>query len=478
MLYVRGNRRDYDEWEKMGNTGWNFDKVLRYFKKSENNNVDWIIEHTQGIYHKQNGPQHIDGYNSIESLKTVVYEAAFELGYVEKIDINADEHIGFATAQGTLFNGERQSAARAFLVPIKNRENLHIIKNALVTDLIITEDNTVSGINFEYNGKMLRAASKKEVILSAGTVGSAKILMLSGIGKSAELKELNIPVRKELSVGYNLQDHVTAMYNTKFHKSTAQNHSPRDISDSLFSYLIHRVGKFAGLGTSDLLGFINTVDKDAKYPDIQYMFLNQPKKMIGGKELFHNFAYSDDIVDQLVEANNEAEILQIAVALLNPQSRGTVKLRSSNPHDPPIINAGYLEKTEDADSLIRGIKEIRKLFGTNNFEMHEAEELHLKIAECDKFEYASDEYWRCYVSYMTTTLYNPSGTCKMGPHSDPDAVVDPRLKVQGMLGLRVADASIMPKIISGNINAPVLMIAEKAADMIKEDWDLIAASQS
>lgn len=470
MVYVRGNRRDYDNWEQQGNPGWGYDQSLKYFKKSEGNQVDWIMEHTQGKYHRPGGLLKVDQFNSIETLKTVIYEAAFELEYIEQIDINMDgNHIGFATAQGTLYKGERHSAAKAFLVPIKDRKNLHVVKNALVSDLIV-EKGAVEGIRFTVKGKKLEAKARKEVIVSAGAVGSPKILMLSGIGKAEDLQKLEIPVVKDLPVGYNLQDHVVAGLTFKFHEPTAQAHTPEDVTDSLYSFLKHRVGKFCGTGFTDLLGFINTEDKTAEYPNIQYMFLGQPKKAIGYREGMEKLGFNDDFTAQLIKANDEAETVQSLVTVLNPKSRGTIKLRSKNPEDAPIIDPNYLAEPEDVETLIKGIREFMRFLDTKNFKTHSGEFVRFKIDECDKFEFESDDYWKCYISYFATTLYHPSGTCKMGPSTDPEAVVDPRLRVYGVKKLRVVDASIMPQIVSGNTNAPVIMIAERAADMIKEDW--------
>lgn len=476
MLYVRGNRRDYDHWEELGNSGWGYDQALKYFKRSEGNQVDWIMEMTQGKYHRHGGPLKIDLFNSIENTKTVIYEAAFELDYVEQMDINTDgNHIGFATAQGTLFQGERHSAAKAFLAPIKGRKNLHVIKHALVTELIIEKD-IVKGVKFEVNGKTVEALAKKEVILSAGAVGSPKILMLSGIGKAEDLKKFSIPLVKDLPVGYNLQDHVFAVITFQFHKSTAKDQTGEDIAHPMFSFLQHRVGKFCGTGHTDLLGFINTLDRNATYPDIEYVFLGEPKKMIGMNELLQNLGYNDDFITQFTEANSKAELVEALVTLLNPTSRGSVKLRSRDPTDAPVIDAGYFNEPEDLETVIRGIREILKFLDTQNFKIHEAELVRFKIDECDKLEFNTDDYWKCFVSYFSSTLYHPIGTCKMGPSSDPEAVVDPRLRVYGLKGLRVVDASIMPKIPSGNTNAPTIMVAEKASDMIQEDWKEIDAA--
>lgn len=472
MLYIRGNPKDYNSWNV---PGWSFDDVLPYFKKSESNQHEWLFEMTQDKYHNQNGLLSIDGFNSIESIKTIIFEALFELGHIEVMDINADAHIGFVQAQGTLKNGERQSTAKAFLIPAKDRENLHILKNAVVTSLII-EDKIVKGVNLEIKGEKLKATVRKEVILSAGSVNSPKILMQSGIGIAKDLNKLKIPVVHELPVGSNLQDHVMVLYNAKYHESRARDHTPQEVSDMLFSYLKHRVGKMTGTMCSDLTGFINTVDKEAKYPDIQYMHICQYKNMIGFAEHFNVFGFKDEFIAKYIEENKKAPTLQFGIVLLNPKSRGNIKLRSSDPHDSPVINANYLDESDDVETLLRGLKEYRKLLDTNDFKLHDVQEVKFDIPECDMHEYGTDDYWRCYISYFSTTLYHPVGTCKMG--TNEDAVVDSSLKVKGVRGLRVIDASVMPTIVSANTNAATIMIAEKGADIIKADWTEVETKES
>lgn len=473
MIYVRGNDRDYDEWNI---PGWSFNELIPYFKKSENNRQEWLFELTGDKYHGRTGELHIDGFNSIESIKTVVFEAVFEIGYVEHMDINADDHIGFVQAQGTIKGGERHSAASAFLLPVIERENLHIIKHATVTNVLI-ENDQAKGIVFEIGDKKLKAIARKEVILSAGAVNSPKILMQSGIGKAEDLRKLEIPVVKELPVGENLHDHVMFMYNFKYHKTRGKVQSPVELADGMFSYLKHRVGKFTGTGCSDMVGFVNTTQMDAKYPDIQYLHVCQAMDALGFDEYLQNFGFKNEFIHNYLETNKKQPTIQFLVTLLRPKSRGYLKLRSKDPHDSPIINPNYLDEEEDIETLLRGLKLYRKLLDTESFKLHEIEEHRFDIPECDKFEYATDEYWRCYISYFSTTMFHPVGTCKLGNENDKSSVVTPSLKVKGIKGLRVIDASVIPTIISANTNPTTLAVAEKGSDLIKADWAEVKAEE-
>ncbi|GAB0093749.1 glucose dehydrogenase [Sergentomyia squamirostris] len=471
MVYIRGNRRDYDQWEANGNTGWGWKNVLEYFKKSEGNKDDMIADYGgEGEFHGRDGPLKVESFSSTSPLKFVITGAAHELGYELLTDVNGEEHIGYAYMQGTINKGKRCSAAKAFLNPAKDRPNLHIVKYAHVIDLKI-ENDVVTGVRININGtKEMIAKAKKEVILSAGAINTPQILMLSGIGPEKHLKKIGVPVVKNLPVGRNLQDHPVVPMFFKFHKSDAHQVSREELLDAVYMYLSHGIGFLTNHETVDTTGFVNTKN-DSVFPDIQYHHFSYQKQ---APELFFvlsTISFEKNIIEKVMEENKDQDIIMVMVTLLNPKSRGKIVLRSNEPEHKPKIYAGYLEDQADVETFMRGEKlYYDKFLPTEAFKSTEGDFIRIPIPECDKLTFASDEYWECYTRNLVTTLYHPAGTAKMGPETDKEAVVDPRLKVKGIKNLRVIDCSIMPEIVSGNTNAPTIMIGEKGADLIKEDW--------
>lgn len=473
MVYVRGHDRDYDQWEEMGNPTWGFKNVLEYFKKSEKAQfVD--DEYFKRKYHGVEGTLRTEPFFSLDPLKEVFEKAAEEIGLKRNYDINGDTIMGYNALMGTIGDGERSSPAKAFLNTIKDRKNLHIIKNAHVTKIEISDKNVVEGVSFKIGDKFLNAKTKKEVILSAGAVNTPQLLMLSGIGPEKHLKSMEIPVKKDIFVGHNLQDHAVVYIPLKFHKSTPYRVNDLDFIDDLYMYIMKRIGSFTNHGITDLTAFVNTVNETDKYPDIQYHFwqyrLGEEKKL---QKFVDLQGFDESVKKSIMEAIEEENVVMAMVVLLNPKSKGKIELRSADPFDTPKIYANYLDEQDDVNTFIRGIRFLLKMIFTDSFKKNEGNLHKVEIPECDELPFDADVYWECYVRHLTTTVYHPAGTAKMGPDSDAKAVVDSRLKVKGVKGLRVIDASIMPNVISGNTNAPTIMIGEKGADFIKEDWQKI-----
>lgn len=472
MFYIRGNRRDYNTWEELGNPGWGWKDVLNYFKKSEDNKLEHLFEMHGNKYHGKDGPLKVNKYWSMdEDMKYVIIDALQERGHEEIWDFNAEDHIGWATVAGTLDKGVRSSTASAFLAPIKDRSNLHVIKHAHVTQLEFKKDtNEVTGVKFLVQGKELTAKARKETVLSAGSINTPQLLMLSGVGPKEHLNKLSIPVKADLPVGHNLQDHVIVPYIVSFYRNKKKPIKMDEAVSALYSYYMHRLGPIGGLGTTDYVGFLNTKNKTSPFPDIQIHNFYYRQGSDHFEQLLRCYGFNEEIEGSLREAFAEGNLLIYYVVLLKQAVPGKVELHNKDPLHPPKITTNYLEDDDEVETALRGIRMLQKLKGTTTYEAAEAEEVHVKISECDKLEYDSDDYWRCFIRYTSTTLYHPVGTAKMGPDSDPEAVTTPDLKVRKVKNLRVVDASIMPEIPSANTNAAAIMIGEKGSDLIKASW--------
>nr|CAD7416563.1 unnamed protein product [Timema poppensis] len=481
MLYVRGSKKDYDDWAIAGNKGWDYESVLPYFKKSEDMRSEEVISIKNFSKYHNTG-----GYLSVEQFKTQdpyvlsVIKASEELGYHKVDDINREEPYGFLESQGTLRNGTRCNTAKAFLGAAKNRPNLHVIKFATVTKILIKNTtNTAYGIQFRTKqGKIKLVNVSKEVILSSGSINSPQILMLSGIGPRDHLMKMKIhPIIKDSKVGYNLQDHLI-FFGAPFTLNSSVENAPLVSNiDAIYQYLRNGTGVFSTIGSTNLLGFINTKKLPGKIhnhnerPDIQFHHITQYKSPLDVKSnIFKMFNLRKEISYLFNSLIAVSDVLLPLPTLLNPKSRGKVQLKSSDPFESPNIFAGFYTDPEDIETMIRAIRFYQKLANTKVMKMLGARLEHLDLPDCRKFSFDTREYWICTLRHLSSTIYHPVGTCKMGPSSDPEAVVTPKLKVYGVKRLRVSDASIMPDIVSGNTNAATIMIGERAADFIKEDW--------
>lgn len=438
MLYVRGLDRDFNRWHSDGrNSGWSYEDVLPFFKKSESNQWDPFVEYSNGKYHSKSGPMKVSFFGGASDLAKIFYEAGMERGIPFINDINADEHYGFVNVQGTVYDGRRQSTAKAFLIPAKNRTNLHIIKHAFVKKILIDESNRAYGVQFVLNGSTFEACARKEVILSAGTVMSPVLLMQSGVGPKKHLEENKIICKVDQpAVGLNLLDHVYTLLFFEFNPTLVS--SPTPDLDNVFNFAIHNNGNWATAGISQLVAFLNATQQFPIYPDIMALYSWHTQNAPSLPKYLQLRQFKTEIAETLLNTTKDHNIAMVLVGLIQPKSSGTIRLNGSL----PLIEPNYFSHPDDMETMIGAIRQQISFVDTDSYRKNGVKLLRFPLDECDKFNYLSDEYVECYVKYFSSTLYHPGGTCKMGPKSDRSAVVDSELKVHQVKGLRTIDASM------------------------------------
>ena len=472
MMHSRGNKHDYDKWEEMGAKGWSYKDVLPYFKKMEKFSGFSV----DPDYHGYDGPLSVGKTTFFTPMADAFVAAGKELGY-EELDYNGDSQTGFSLLQTTIKEGSRCSPARAYLHPVRHRENLFVLLDTAVRNLKLEGDKVVGVYAChmaEYKtGIEQLIKAKREVILSAGAIGSAKILMMSGIGPEEHLKNVPIPVVKNLPVGKNLQDHVMVPYpvvldDVPVDSGVSYTGPFSESFLSILQYYLTGSGPLTSNG-AEVHAFLHSGLEDDKNsaPDIQLIFFSSmlyPHLL----NILHFTATGAAQLWSYQVLDNEPKSGYIVFpSLLHPRSVGDIRLDEvRSPLEEPWINPNYLNDKKDVEVLLKAIRNVQELLKTKAFRPYSGRPLSQYATS--PFTYDSDEFWQWYIRHATLTIYHPVGTCKMGDPSDPTTVVDPQLRVKGFKNLRVVDASIMPKIVSGNTNAPVIMIAEKAADIIKK----------
>lgn len=433
MVYFRGHPTDYDDWAHAGATGWSYAEVLPYFTRTENNE-----NFPESVFHGVGGPINVKLIENPNALNYAFMESLRELQFPECPDFNGANSEGFGRRQGLIRDGERESTSRSMLRPALARPNMHLIHDAQVTRVLV-EDGRAIGVALT-DGRIVRA--RAEVILSAGAVQTPQILMLSGIGPAVHLQEMGLPVvRNAPGVGSNYHDHPASPMHMETRDSTSYGLSwkalPRDIWH-FFQYLATRTGPLAG-NVFESVAFLRT-DPKLEKPDVQFVF--QPAKRLTNPKipfpLGHGYA--------------------ISPVALYPKSRGTVRLASPDPTAAPLIDPHLLEHPDDILPLIRALKIARRAFAAEPFAKYEG----VEVAPGPGTQ--SDAEFDAYIRETGYTVHHPVGSCRMG--SDAEAVVDPELRFNGIAGLRIADASVMPSVIGGNTNAPCVMIGERAADFV------------
>ncbi len=436
-VYVRGQHEDYDEWRDLGNAGWGYADVLPYFRKAEDNQR-WSNE-----YHGVGGPLCVSDPADTHPLCEAFFDAAETCGYSRNPDVNGATQAGFGYNQVTQRNGRRCSTAVGYLRPARRRANVSVATDAHATRILFS-GRRATGIEYLRGGERQSARARNEVILAAGAFNSPQLLQLSGLGPATHLQALGIPVVADMpGVGANLQDH----YNGRLVFESAEAFTLNDVVGSPLRklreglrYYLTRKG-FLTMAASTATGFVAT-ESGASRPDVQI-----------GLVLYSTDKFGDTL--------HPFSGFSILVRLLRPESRGTVLVKNADPLDAPVIRPNYLSTPKDCDVLVAGMKIARRLVDADPMCRYVAR------AHEPAQPFANDDEWLQYLRARGGISFHPVGTCRMG--SDAGAVVEERLRVRGIGGLRVVDASIMPMLVSGNTNAPTIMIAEKGADMILED---------
>jgi choline dehydrogenase-like flavoprotein len=447
MVYARGHAADYDGWAAQGNSGWSYADVLPYFKRAEHN------ERGADALHGQGGPLNVMDLRSPNPFLASFIEAGQQAGHRHNTDFNGPEQEGVGAYQVTHKNGERFSAAKAYLTPHLQRPNLQVITNALTTRVVMDSNANpprAVGVEYRSNGgrgsmQTLHLKDGGEVVLSAGAFGSPQLLMLSGVGPADHLREQGLPVVHHLpGVGENLHDHPDVVLVVNAPKLTGlfgvSLPGVWNMVKGIFEWRRHRRGMLTS-NFAEAGGFIKSAPEEA-IPDLQLHFV-VGKLVDHGRKTVLGHGYS------------------CHVCLLRPKSRGRLRLASADPQVAPLIDPAFLQDPDDTARLVRGFQVMRRLLQQPALTRHGGTESATSALA------QSPEQIEQFVRNHADTIYHPVGTCRMGP--GPMDVVDARLRVHGVAGLRVVDASVMPSVVGGNTNAPVIMMAEKAVDMMRDD---------
>jgi len=438
MVYARGNKRDYDDWStKAGCAGWSYREVLPYFIRSENNEI-----FRNDPLHGTSGPLHVSRVKKPNKMLDLLFEATDSMQFPRRLDFNDGDQEGFGERQVTIKNGKRWSAAKAYLDPARRRRNLKIFTEAHVNKVLI-QDGKATGVEFLQHREKKIITTNREVLVSCGSIISPTVLMRSGIGDPDELKKHGIPVNSSLpGVGKNLQDHVAVSVVTKTASIMGYGISFKAIPKLVFQgldYILNRSGMVAS-NINEATGYIKT-ESNLDRPNIQIGFAPAVRAR-GGRKLTYGHGYSCNI------------------SLMHPKSLGSVSLANTNPNSPPLIDPNFLSDEHDLDALVAGIKITRRILASHAFDAVRGPEIRPGKG------ILMDHEIKQYVRDTCATVYHPVRTCAMGPDNDPMAVVNTQLQVKGVRDLRVIDASVIPLQIGGNTNAPTIMIAEKASDML------------
>lgn len=476
LLYMRGSPADYKSWHRENGDGWDWPTLRKYFMKSEKMIDPFILNNPDLIKdHGTDGEFIIDQLNFTHAgIAEMLTEAYKEMGLEFLYDLNGDTQMGVGKLRGGNYKGRRVSTATAFLNPVKERKNLYVLKTAYVKTLVIDEEKRITGVRVitKSDADAVFYAAK-DVIISGGAVNTPMLLMISGIGPNRQLKELGIDVIADLPVGRNLQDHVRIPIPVTINTGAKQKDEIYWLKAAV-EYLLEQTGPHATNYDQPNINAFLSVPDGKTLPDVQ---IDHNYFVPNTSHLYQMctkvMSFKDTICKQFANINNDKEMIIFYVSLCRPYSKGRIELRGKYGIGNPKIYSKYFSDKRDMETFIKSVKKVMEIVNTPTLKKVNGTIERIYYEGCDDTDFGSNEYWECMARTVTYNVYHPVGTAKMGKPEDPTSVVDSKLKVIGVQGLRVVDASVMPTIPSVNINAAVMMIAERAADFIKEEYGVL-----
>ncbi|CRK90469.1 CLUMA_CG004124, isoform A, partial [Clunio marinus] len=475
MLYTRGTKQDFERWVQLGNYGWDYEEfVLPAFKRSEKANLKYYYKPD---YHNHSGLLAVEHNPHKTPIADIFINANKAMG-LNEIDYNSDDTVGVAHLQANTLNGKRHSAYKSFIEPILRRKNLHIMLNTHATKVLINPKTRIAhGVEMIRRNRRILIWARKEVILSAGSFHSPQLLMLSGIGPKHDLDRIGVPLLHNSPVGKEMHDHISfpgLVFVTNLTNPTADFLGFQNVIPFMFQYLGGK-GFMTIANGVEALGFIKTPTSNSPHsglPDVELILLALTPQTDGGYAVKESERLQSSIYDAVYKPleNMGTYTFLIVLSLFHPKSVGYLELRNRNPLSSPKFFANFFKEPDDVETLLDAIKYTLRLIETEPFKKIGTRVHDIPIPSCAQHEFGSDDYWRCAIRTFCVSLHHQVGTCKMGPSSDPTAIVSPELKVYGVKRLRVVDTSIIPESTTSHTNAASFMIGERAADFIKDDW--------
>lgn len=438
LYYSRGNKDNYNTWATTyGNTGWSYNDVLPYFKKSEANLYQPFTTGNSTTYHNATGPMKVEFMTNVTEQYQIFIDAAVQSGVTYNADFNGADEMGVGPFQFMAADGRRQSTIKAFINPVMNRTNLFVMKNAFATKILF-KNKTATGVQIDYNeGTNFTAYASKEVIISAGVVGSPQLLMNSGIGPKDQLKKFNVKLVKDLPVGQGLQDHLNTFI--FFTADNVTNPQPTDGLEAIYKMAVDNSGPY--VDALAVASFQNTT-KGGKYPNYEAIYFVLGKGTSDLLALSTLLGFNQAVLQPVLDVNANTDILGVFFYLIQPESRGSMILNSTSPYVQPAIYPNYFDKQVDLDNAVNAIKQQALLANTKAFQGKNATLYQIPLKDCDKYTYQSDAYWQCYVKIISASGMHHCCTNHMGPATYNGTVVDSNLRVVGIDRLRVIDSSV------------------------------------